>query len=151
MGAFLVERRLRGSVILDGHHLHPELARALVELRGPDAVALVSDATPATGLPPGRYRIGGLEAEIREGGLALTGEGLAGSAVTLLDTVRVAVRAAGLSLATAVRMASAVPASVLGLEGRKGSIAAGADADLLALGPDLALRAVYRRGTALAL
>jgi len=150
-GAFLVERRLRGSVILDGHHLHPELARALVELRGPDAVALVSDATPATGLPPGRYRIGGLEAEIREGGLALTGEGLAGSAVTLLDTVRVAVRAAGLSLATAVRMASAVPASVLGLEGRKGSIAAGADADLLALGPDLALRAVYRRGTALAL
>lgn len=151
VGAFLVERRLRGSVILDGHHLHPELARALVELRGPDAVALVSDATPATGLPPGRYRIGGLEAEIREGGLALTGEGLAGSAVTLLDTVRVAVRAAGLSLATAVRMASAVPASVLGLEGRKGSIAAGADADLLALGPDLALRAVYRRGTALAL
>ena len=71
--------------------------------------------------------------------------------MTLLDTVRVAVRAAGLSLATAVRMASAVPASVLGLEGRKGSIAAGADADLLALGPDLALRAVYRRGTALAL
>ena len=150
VGAFLIERRLRGSVILDGHHLHPELARALVELRGPDAVALVSDATPAAGLPPGRYRIGGLDAEIREGGLAITGQGLAGSAVTLLDTVRVAVRAAGLPLATAVRMASAVPAAVLGLEGRKGCIAAGADADLLALGPDLGLRAVYRGGSALA-
>jgi N-acetylglucosamine-6-phosphate deacetylase len=47
-------------------------------------------------------------------------------------------------------MASAVPAAVLGLEGRKGCIAAGADADLLALGPDLALRAVYRAGAALA-
>ncbi|HXZ86233.1 MAG TPA: amidohydrolase family protein [Myxococcota bacterium] len=151
VGAFLVERRLRGSVILDGHHLHPELARALVELRGPDAIALVSDATPAAGLPPGRYRIGGLDAEIHAGGLATTGQGLAGSAVTLLDTVRVAVRSAGLSLATALQMASTVPAAVLGLGARKGCIAAGADADLLALGPDLALRAVYRAGAPLAL
>ncbi|HTO07977.1 MAG TPA: amidohydrolase family protein [Myxococcota bacterium] len=151
VGAFLVDRRLRGSVILDGHHLHPELARALVELRGAEAVALVSDATPATGLPPGRYRMGGLDAEIHPGGLATTGESLAGSAIPLLDAVRTAVRLAGLPLATAVRMASAVPASVLGLGARKGSISAGADADLLVLGPDLSLRAVYRAGESLAI
>jgi N-acetylglucosamine-6-phosphate deacetylase len=151
VGAFLVDRRLRGSVILDGHHLHPELARALVELRGTDAIALVSDATPAAGLAPGRYRIGGLDAEIHAGGFATTGEGLAGSAIPLLDAVRVAVRQAGLPLATALRMASAVPAALLGLESRKGRLAAGADADLLALGPDLSLRAVYRAGEALAL
>jgi N-acetylglucosamine-6-phosphate deacetylase len=47
-------------------------------------------------------------------------------------------------------MASAVPASVLGLGGRKGSISAGADADLLVLGPDLSLRSVYRAGEPLA-
>jgi len=151
VGAFLVDRRLRGSVILDGHHLHPELARALVELRGADAIALVSDSTPAAGLAPGRYRIGGLDAEIHAGGFATTGEGLAGSAIPLLEAVRVAVRQAGLPLATAVRMASAVPAALLGLEARKGRLAAGADADLLALGPDLSLRAVYRAGEALAL
>jgi len=150
VGAFLVDRRLRGSVILDGHHLHPELARALIELRGPEAIALVSDATPAAGLPPGRYRIGGLDAEIRAGGLATTGESLAGSAIPLLDAVRTAVRMAGVPLATAVRMASAVPAAVLGLAGKKGCLAAGADADLLALGPDLSLRAIYRAGEALA-
>jgi len=146
VGAFLVERRLRGSVILDGHHLHPELARALVELRGADAIALVSDATPAAGLAPGRYKLGGLDAEIHAGGLATTGDSLAGSAIPLLDAVRAAVKRAGLPLATAVRMASEVPASVLGLAARKGSICAGADADLLALGPDLSLRAVYRAG-----
>jgi len=151
VGAFLIDRRLRGSVILDGHHLHPELARALVELRGADAIALVSDATPAAGLAPGRYRMGGLDAEIHADGLATTGESLAGSAIPLLAAVRVAVRLAGLPLATAVRMASAVPAALLGLEGRKGCISAGADADLLALGPDLSLRAVYRAGEALAL
>jgi N-acetylglucosamine-6-phosphate deacetylase len=150
VGAFLVDRRLRGSVIVDGHHLHPELVRALVELRGPEAIALVSDATPATGLPPGRYRMGGLDAELHAGGLATTGEGLAGSAIPLLDAVRAAVRLAGLPLATAVRMATAVPAAVLGLADRKGCLVAGADADLLALGPDLALRAVYRAGEPLA-
>ena len=146
VGAFLVERRLRGSVILDGHHLHPELARALVELRGADAVALVSDATPATGLPPGRYRIGGLDAEIRPEGYATTGETLAGSVVALLDCVRAAVRLAGIPLETAVRMASATPAAVLGMGGRKGSLVAGADADLLVLGPALELESVYHRG-----
>ena len=67
VGAFLIDRRLRGSLILDGHHLHPELARVLVELRGAEAIALVSDATPAAGLPPGRYRMGGLDAEIHAG------------------------------------------------------------------------------------
>ena len=146
VGAFLIEPRLRGSLILDGHHLHPELARALVEFRGPGSVALVSDATPAAGLPPGRYRMGGLDAEIRPGGYATTGESLAGSVVTLLDCVRAAVRLAGIPLATAVRMASDTPASVLGLAGKKGSIAAGADADLLALGPSLELETVYRAG-----
>ncbi|MEX2207600.1 MAG: amidohydrolase family protein [Myxococcota bacterium] len=146
VGAFLVERRLRGSLILDGHHLHPELARALVELRGPDAVALVSDATPAAGLAPGRYRMGGLDAEIRPEGYATTGESLAGSVVTLADCVRAAVRLAGLPLATAVRMASATPAAILGLADRKGSLVAGADADLLVFGPTLELAAVYSRG-----
>ena len=146
VGAFLVERRLRGSVILDGHHLHPELARALVELRGPDAVALVSDATPAAGLPPGRYRMGGLDAELRAEGYATTGETLAGSVIALLDAVRAAVRLAGIPLATALGMASATPAAVLGLGGKKGSLVAGADADLLVIGPALELLAVYSRG-----
>ena len=44
-------------------------ARAASSCAAPDAVALVSDATPATGLPPGRYRMGGLDAEIRRRGL----------------------------------------------------------------------------------
>jgi N-acetylglucosamine-6-phosphate deacetylase len=146
VGAFMVEPRLSGSVILDGAHLHPELARALVALRGPEHTALVSDATPAVGLPPGRYRIGGLDAELRADGIATAGEGLAGSAISLVDAVRVAVRQAGLELATAVRMATATPARVAGVAERKGRLAPGADADLLLLGPDLELRAVYRVG-----
>jgi N-acetylglucosamine-6-phosphate deacetylase len=146
VGAFLVDRRLRGSVVADGFHLHPELVRALVELRGPEAVALVSDATPAAGLEPGTYRMGGLEATIHAGGYATAGEGLAGSTITLADAVRTAVRAAGLPLRLAIRMATRTPASVLGLDERKGRLEPGADADLLLLGPDLEACAVYQAG-----
>ncbi len=150
VGAFMLERRLAGSLILDGAHLHPELARALVELRGPDAVALVSDATPSVGLPPGRYRSGGLEVELRADGIAVAGEGLAGSAIALLDAVRVAVRRAGLPLDTAVRMATATPARVAGVADRKGRLAPGLDADWCLLGADLELLAAFRGGVRLA-
>jgi N-acetylglucosamine-6-phosphate deacetylase len=43
-------------------------------------------------------------------------------------------------------MATLTPAEVLGIAQRKGRLCAGADADLLILGPDLAIRAVYRGG-----
>lgn len=146
VGTFLIERRLRGSLILDGRHLHPELAGAIVRLRGERDVALVSDATHAAGMPPGHYRAGGLDLVVHAGGYATCGEGLAGSVAPLIEGVRVAVREAGLSLEQAVRMATLTPAEVLGIAQRKGRLCAGADADLLILGPDLAIRAVYRGG-----
>ncbi len=145
VGTFLVEPRLRGSLILDGHHLDPELARAMVELRGPAAIALVSDATPAAGLAPGRYDLGGLLAEVHEGGFATAGEGLAGSVIPLLAAVRQAV-AAGLELRSAVRMATLTPAEVLSIADRKGRLEPGFDADLLLLDAALQPLAVYRAG-----
>jgi N-acetylglucosamine-6-phosphate deacetylase len=147
VGAFLIETRLRGSVILDGLHLHPELAAALIRLRGVDNVALVSDATHAAGLPAGDYRRGGLTTRVHPEGYATTDGGLAGSTVPLIESVRTAVREARTSLQDAVRMATRTPAEVIGIDARKGSLRAGADADLLVLDGDLAVRAVHRMGS----
>jgi N-acetylglucosamine-6-phosphate deacetylase len=146
VGTFLFESRLRGSLILDGLHLHPELARALVELRGPESVALVSDAAPVAGLPPGHYTWGGLDAVIHPGGYATAGEGLVGSVHPLIQGVRTAVGGAGLALPVAIRLATATPAEIIGVAGRKGRLGPGHDADLLLLGPDLGVRAVYQAG-----
>ena len=146
VGTFLFEPRLRGSVILDGHHLDPRLAGALVRLRGPDDLVLVSDAAPVAGLPPGPCRFGDLEVEVQPGGYVTAGGGLAGSAITLLDAVRVAVESAGVPLADAVRMAATAPARIIGADARKGALLAGHDADLLLLGPDWRPRAVFHRG-----
>ncbi len=145
VGTFLCDPRLRGSVIVDGRHLHPELVRVLVELRGAGSVVLVSDATPAAGLEPGTYRMGGFEAEVHPAGYATAGGGLAGSVIPLVSALREAVHSAGLSLEDAVRMATATPSSIIGLE-RKGRLEPGFDADLVLLDPDLRLEAVYRLG-----
>ena len=53
-----------------------------------------------------------------------------------------------LSLAEAVRMASLNPARALRLDGRKGSIAPGMDADLVVLTPDLDVRETWVGGRA---
>ena len=146
VGTFLCDPELRGSVIMDGHHLHPELVRTLVELRGAESVALISDATPAAGLAPGRYQLGGLDAEIHAEGYATADGGLAGSVIPLVTALREAVSSARLSLADAVRMATATPADVIGLGARKGRIEPGFDADLLVLDADLRPVQVYRAG-----
>jgi N-acetylglucosamine-6-phosphate deacetylase len=150
VGSFLIEERLGGSLILDGRHLHPDLARALIELRGSTRVVLVSDATPMAGLEPGHYRMGSVEAEVRDGYAVAAGGGLAGSVITLLDAVRIAVEQAHVPMADAVAMASSGPAQVIGIAPRKGTLRAGGDADLLLVGSDWAVRRVYRAGVPVA-
>jgi N-acetylglucosamine-6-phosphate deacetylase len=149
VGAFMISDRLRGSVIVDGYHLDPRLAAALMRLRGPHNVALISDASYATGLPPGEYDDGLIRTTVHPDGYAYaTGGGgwLAGSVIALDQAVRVAVRQGGVALREAVEMATLTPARILGLEGRKGRIAPGYDADLVFLDSQLAVKRVLRAG-----
>jgi N-acetylglucosamine-6-phosphate deacetylase len=148
VGSFLAIPELGGSIIADGFHFHPALIRPLASLKSYRLV-LVSDASTVTGLPPGIYTSGGLGAEIHPEGFAtstLGGGWLAGSIISLLDAVRCCVQSGGLSIEKAVTLASRNPAYLLGIEGRKGDIRLGADADLLVLNPDLTLRHVIAAG-----
>jgi N-acetylglucosamine-6-phosphate deacetylase len=102
----------------------------------------------ATGMRDGNYRLGNFEVVVKNG-IAQNSEGkLAGSTLTLDRAVRNLV-ALGVPLADAVRMATVLPARRLGLAGKKGIIAVGADADLVALTPDLRVAAVMTRGAGL--
>ena len=70
-------------------------------------------------------------------GARLTLEGsdkIAGSSATLIECVNNFRRWAGAGTADAINAATAVPARLLGLEGVKGCLDAGADADLVVLG-----------------
>ena len=149
VGAFMISRILRGSIILDGYHLDPRLAAVLVRLRGPRWVTLVSDASYATGCPPGDYNDGLVRTTVDANGYAyVTGGGgwLAGSVITLLRAVQVAVHRGGIALRDAIEMATATPARIIGIESRKGRIASGFDADLVLLDDKLDLKRVFRAG-----
>lgn len=148
VGSYMAIPELGGSIIADGFHFHPSLIRPLACLK-PDKLVLVSDASSVTGLPIGIYSSGGLSAEIHPEGFATSTRGggwLAGSIISLLDAVRCAVLSGGLSIEQAVTLASLNPARLLGMNGRKGEICPGADADLLVLNHDLSLRHVIACG-----
>jgi N-acetylglucosamine-6-phosphate deacetylase len=57
--------------------------------------------------------------------------------------------ALGVPLVDAVRMATVLPARRLGLAGKKGILAIGADADLVVLTPELRVAGVMTRGAGL--
>ena len=68
------------------------------------------------------------------GGRCLLEDGvLAGSVICLNDAVRNMVGLAGFTVGDAIKMASSSPSRVLGMEGRKGSLARGMDADVTVL------------------
>jgi N-acetylglucosamine-6-phosphate deacetylase len=126
------------ELICDGHHVDPAAIRLAHRLKGADRSVLITDAMQAAGLGDGDYRIGALPVRVRDGRAELADSGsLAGSTLTMAAAVRIAVQSAGIALADALRMASAAPARVLGLEASKGALAPGFDADLVVLDDSL--------------
>lgn len=142
------------ELVADGTHLAHGTVRSVMEVvgprltaggRGPDGVALVTDAMAAAGMPDGAYELGPVRVTV-DGGVARLTEGgaIAGGTSHLLDVVRETV-AAGVALADAVRAASWTPAEVLGLAD-VGGLVAGRRADVVVTDGDLRVRAVWRRG-----
>jgi N-acetylglucosamine-6-phosphate deacetylase len=149
IGAILTDPEVTAEIIADGVHVAGPAIQVLIGCKGVDAVLLVSDGTAATGMPDGNYRLGNVDVTVKNG-VCRNSEGkLAGSTLTLDRAIRNLV-ALGVSLQDAVRMATILPARRLGIAGRKGILAIGADADLVALTPDLRVAAVMTRGSGLA-
>jgi len=137
LGAALESHLVTVELIADGVHVHPAAARLLLAAKGAANVALVTDGVAPAGLSQGTFRTGGREARLSQGRVTLADGIIAGGAATMEGRGRNG-GAWGLGpLADAVRMASTVPARVMGVDGRKGRIAPGYDADLVALDEEL--------------
>ena len=79
--------------------------------------ALITDAMAASGMPEGRYTLGGREVVVEDRTARLAdGGSIAGGVATLLEVVRWCVAEVGVPLADAVTAASRTPAAVLGLD-----------------------------------
>ncbi|ODA82418.1 hypothetical protein RJ55_00925 [Drechmeria coniospora] len=130
-------RRPYFGIIADGIHLHPTTIKIAFNAY-PDGFILVTDAMHLVGLPDGAYpwTNGGQTCNIVKKGTKLLLENsdtIAGSSITLLGCVNNFLRWCGTGIPEAINAVTATPAAMLGLEGVKGTLDAGADADLVIL------------------
>lgn len=130
------------ELIPDLLHVHPGAIR--VALRAIPGLYAVTDATAASGMADGTYRLGTQTVRKCGNGVRLGDGTLAGSSLTMLQAFRNLV-SLGLSLEEASRRTSTIPADYLGLHDR-GRLKPGAIADLIVLDSDLAVHSVFIRG-----
>ncbi len=148
IGAVLTTPNVTAELIADGVHVEEAAMRVLLQAKGPSAIILVSDGTAATGMPDGKYFLGGMEVTVTDG-VCRNSEGkLAGSTLTLDRALRNVV-GMGVALPDALRMLTLNPATLLGIEFKKGSLRVGADADIVLLNDALEIQKVWVNGQAL--
>lgn len=136
VGILLEDERVTVGMIPDGIHVHPMLVKLIWEAIR-HRLNLVTDAMAALGMSPGVYDLGDYEVTVTEDRATLPDGTLAGSIVGLDAGIRNLMAFTGCSLSEALPTVTTTPARFLGLEGRKGKVAVGYDADLVLLTTDL--------------
>jgi N-acetylglucosamine-6-phosphate deacetylase len=153
MEATFYFNELTTEVIADGKHLAPSLLKLAYRLKGPDRLALVTDAMRALGRPDGEYVFGPLDGgemvrKLDGVGVMLDGKALASGVTGMDHGVRTMLTAIGSPLHEVVRMATLTPARIAGVDAQVGSIEVGKKADLVVTDEALNIRAVYIDGRA---
>jgi N-acetylglucosamine-6-phosphate deacetylase len=141
VGATLLRGDVTAGIIVDGIHVDPRAVEVAYRMKRPGGLILVTDAISVVGSDAREVELGGQRVTVRDGRCVNEEGHLAGSALDMASAVRNAVRACGIPLDDALRMASTWPARALGLAGR-GVLEPGARADFVVLDPEsLAVRA----------
>lgn len=126
---------LTTEVIADGKHLPPELLKMVIKAKGVDKLCVVTDAMRGAGMPPGVYTFGPKDGQpaIVQDGMAIMPDrtGYASSVVRMNDLVKTLIGPVDIPLSSAVKMASAIPAKIIGMENVMGSIEIGKNANVI--------------------
>lgn len=152
VGAAFRIRDIYGELICDGCHSHLAAVNNFFQCKGRDYAIMVSDSLRAKHCPPGgSYQLGGHDIVISESGLAyLKGTTtIAGSTLHMNRGLKLLVEEAMVPFDAALNACTLNPARCLGVDGRKGRIAAGCDADLVVLADDYEVVQTYCRDTAM--
>jgi N-acetylglucosamine-6-phosphate deacetylase len=147
---FLIDA-LAVEIIADSIHLPAPLLKLVYKIKGPDKIALITDAMRAAGMPPGESILGnkqnGLKVIIEDGVAKLPGgDSFAGSVATTNQLLRTMVRDAGIPLHDAVKMITSTPAQIINVSDHKGSLEKGKDADIVLFDDDFNIDTVIIHG-----
>lgn len=134
------------EIICDGHHVNPVSAKIVMDHKGRDKVALITDCMRAGGMPDGDYYLGEFPVKVANGTARLLDESLAGSVLDLKQAVK---NVYDWNLATvreAIDMATVVPAKSVGIDDVCGILREGREADFIVLDGSLSLKKTYLDG-----
>ncbi len=135
------------EAICDGRHLHPAVVRLLLKVKGAERVVAITDSIMAAGLPDGKYHLGVNEVVVEDGDAKLASDGTrAGSTLTQDAALKNLLAFTGRTLEDVLPLLTENPARLIGVFDRKGSVADGKDADLVALDDKNNISAVFVRG-----
>ena len=132
IGEVLSDDRLSADIIVDGIHVAPPVVKVFLQAKGYERAVLITDAISATGMPDGRYQLGPIEVDVKDGKCTSNGS-LAGSVLTMDRAVRNVTKFSRWKLRDAVRAATLNPARAAGLSARHGALTPGAFADFTVL------------------
>ncbi|EHI69123.1 N-acetylglucosamine-6-phosphate deacetylase [Streptococcus ictaluri] len=135
------------ELICDGHHVSPVACDILMQQKGYDHVAMITDCMRAGGSADGEYLLGEFPVIVENGTARLKDSGnLAGSILKLKDGLKNVVEWGLATPAQAIHMCSYVPAKSVGIEDQCGQIKPGHAADFIVLDDNLELVATFLDG-----
>ena len=96
------------SLITDGVHLHHDVVKNYIRVKGIDRIILTTDGMAGAGASPGRYTLGDLEVEVNPDRTArlVSNPRLAGSTLTMDCAITNVIRFAEIDFTSAVHMAA---------------------------------------------
>ncbi len=144
--AIFQTEHVTAQLITDGVHIHPAVLRLAFETLGPSRSVAITDGMQAIGLGDGRFVYNGIEYESKDGAARYKDGTLIGTALGLNQMLQRLMAFTDCPLDTAIKTVTENPARLLGLDGRKGAIAAGKDADLVFLENDLSVHTTIVAG-----
>ncbi|WP_049723756.1 N-acetylglucosamine-6-phosphate deacetylase [Gilvimarinus polysaccharolyticus] len=146
VGAALESDNTWCGIICDNHHVHPGAVRTALKAKSKGKLYLVTDAMSTVGSQQKSFSIYG-ETIFEKDGALVNAEGrLAGSAIGMIDAVRICHTDVGVELDECLRMASLYPAQYLKLDNKLGQIATGWRADLVHFDSDFQVRNTWVAG-----
>jgi N-acetylglucosamine-6-phosphate deacetylase len=139
------------EIIADGVHLPAPLLKLIYKIKGPDRIALITDAMRAADMPEGESTLGsyknGLKVIVEDGVAKLPDRtSFAGSVATADRLLRTMLDLAEVPLLEAVQMMTSAPARIMGISAQKGSFAKGSDADVVLFNQQIDIQHTFVKG-----
>ncbi|WP_101758292.1 N-acetylglucosamine-6-phosphate deacetylase [Oceanicoccus sp. KOV_DT_Chl] len=131
VGAALADNDSYCGIIVDGHHNHPSTVLVAHKAKAAGHLYLVSDAMATIGSDNKTFELYGETITEKEGCLFNSENRLAGSAIGLIDAVKISHQTVGLPLDECLKMASLYPARFIQQQQHFGHISSGLNANLV--------------------